>query len=638
MTEKDPYAEFVPPSQTASDAYEEFSPPTTPAPKPVEKPPPRSYYEQAQNVARLASNALTFGQWDRARAGLAAATSDKTYAEALKEEVGKSKQAGEELGPFMRGTAEVLGGLPTGIGVAGASARAFGTASRPLLQRMGIGAAEGGVLGGLQGAGHTYTGKPEDYIINAGMGSALGLGIGTGAPVAGRAVSGGYEALANRGYFGGPPRPLIRAAEADAPGLANIAGTPGAMLPDAGPSMLGVAQGAVTGTGGPGKTALTTELTTRNVGSPGRITGELNQIFGPAPVPSYVESGVRDRMRQLGQAYDQVLSNARAVDTRPLAQDLEALAINSRGEAQAAMTRVRNMLDVTGNPGVLDPNPQVLQQTRTAVRGMIDSTEDSNTRRLLTQAYGRLTNELHAKVPGIRDIDSAYLELGTQERAIQSTGPGARIFETGRTGVTRPEELRDIMTEAARPKGTMTGPSAEPLRLQQAARAELERLVGTNKNDLATLNRVLAQPQDWNSQKLAIVFGQDKADAIRNVLERESRFANTYQKVVEGSKTAQTLAAQQALDATARRIPSGDTVFGFVKSLGTGTYNRLRAGAAESERDRIAHILAMRDPAQIQGIIDQLATAQSARNRRSNALDLWTQGAFLGGGTALTGR
>ena len=101
------------------------------------------------NVARGAANAVTLGQWDRARALLRGGA----YGPALAEEVAKSKKAAKET-PFLRGTGEALGGMVPGMGLSAATSRALGTAARPLMQRMGIGAAEGAGLGAAQGAGN----------------------------------------------------------------------------------------------------------------------------------------------------------------------------------------------------------------------------------------------------------------------------------------------------------------------------------------------------------------------------------------------------------------------------------------------------------------------------------------------------
>ena len=140
---------------------------------------------------------------------------------------------------------------------------------------------------------------------------------------------------------------------------------------------------------------------------------------------------MRERMGGLSPAYEQALNNATAVDTAPVALWLEGQIGNSRGPAQSALAQVRQMLDITGNPGTLDPHPRVLQQARTAVRGMLETEENPATAAALQNTEWRLTRELQDKVPGIRELDSQYAELGSQERAIQPSQPRRQSVEAG---------------------------------------------------------------------------------------------------------------------------------------------------------------------------------------------------------------
>ena len=591
-----------------------------------------SYGQQAGNVARIASNALTFGQWDRARAGLQALTSDKTYADALKEEVAKSKRAGEEAGPFLRGTGEALGGMVPGIGATAATSRALGTAARPVLQRMGIGAAEGGVLGAAQGAGNVYTGQPEDYLKAGGMGATLGVGIGAAAPAAGALGAGAYRGLANRGMFGAPSGQIAQAAQADAPGLQRIATTPGAMLPDAGPSMLGVAQGAVTGTGGPGRTALVDALRARDVATGQRITGEVNRTFGPAPVPSQIQTGIEAAQAALSPQYQAAIARAKAVDTSALAKDLETQIVDTRGPAQAALRQVRTMLDVPGNPGNLDPHPGAMLSTRHAIDGMIASNPDPNVVRVLTNARQRLNTQLHQSIPDIVPVDARYAELAAQSGALTR---GGQVFDTGKTAV-RPSELQAEIAGMAGPAHpSAIGPSQQPLRQREGVRAELDRIVGTNKNDLLKLENLLGQPQDWNAQKLGVVFGPQRAQRLFDVLERERGFRQTYQDVVQGSQTAQRTAAKEALEAGRGKIPLETGITGLtLRGIQEGVRG-MRESAAQTNRDRIAQIMATRDPAELRAIIDRLLVTQPNRERRSAIINALTRGAVTGAGTAI---
>jgi hypothetical protein len=575
----------------------------------------------------------TFGLANRAAAGLSALTGGKGYDEALAEQVKRDEAAKARLGPLKTGVAEVVGGaLPAlASGGAGLSAAPL-AAGRGLLAKTGLYGAEGAAYGAAQGAGHTYSGEPSDYARNAGMGALFGSGAGVAAPVAGALASGAYRAGA--GMWGEIPDVLARGATADLAGLRNLANIPGAMLPDAGPSMRGAAQGVVVGPGGMGQTALINALTDRNAGSVPRITGELNRQIGPAGVPSEGQAAIADRMRAMSPEYQQVLLNSRAVDTQPIADWAEGAVNMERGPAQKAMREVRRMLDIADAPGVLDPHPEVLQKTRTAIRAMQDEATNADEKRMLGEAYAHVTQELHNKVPGIAALDNRYTELARQHDALGPRSLGSRIFDTARETVVRPAEFDAAMAQAAQPKGVNLGPSLEPLRLRDAARAELDRIVGTGADDLRKLENALATPADYNSQKLKSMFGEDKGQAISDLLTRERKFRDTYQQVVHGSKTAQTTASKEGFEAGQGKIPVGAGATGLLLRGAQEGLNMMRSGAAQSTRDRISQLMAERDPAAIQATANRWLDIGQARDKRAEMVRQLIRQGIIGGGVA----
>lgn len=135
--------------------------------------------QTADDALRAASNALTFGGRDRLEGYLNSLVSGKTYNEATNEQVKLSEEA-RKRSPYASVAGDVGGALVIpGAGGARLAARmGSGWGARAL----GFGA-EGAGIGALQGAGNTYTGKPLDYITNAGVGGVMGgvLGAGTGA-------------------------------------------------------------------------------------------------------------------------------------------------------------------------------------------------------------------------------------------------------------------------------------------------------------------------------------------------------------------------------------------------------------------------------------------------------------------------
>jgi len=571
------------------------------------------------NLAAMAANSATFGMANRASALGAAARGKESYSEALARLHAKDEEMRAKH-PWTSTGSELAGGAANAASLIRAGILRAAPAGATLARQAFTGGAQGLGLGALQGAGTTYSGIPADYFHNAGMGGILGAGVGAVAPAIGAVGGQAYRAAADRGMFGGIPKALADAGQADAAGLRNLPNIPGAMLPDAGPSMTGVAQGARSGAAtGPGKTALTENLTNRNTAQGQRITGDIDRTFGPAGVPEDIAGGVRERMGGLGPQYEAALNNARAIDNTGLARELETRIINSRGPDQAALRQVRAMLDIPTNPGNLDPHPRALQAAREAVRGMMQAEENPSVRGQLEHVYRRMTQELQAKVPGIRQIDSQYAELGAQERAAQTGSQGSRIFQTDRENVVRPTEAQRIMTETAQPKGSNVGPSAEPFRFREATRNELDRIVGTNRHDLAALERILGQPQDWNSEKLATVFGADRAAALRAVLERERTFANTFQDVVKGPQTADRLLAAKALDAGEGKIPLDTTLTGALSRGVQAAGQALRSGASASNRDRIAALMATQDPVELQRLVQQILATNPGRDTTQRA-------------------
>lgn len=648
----DPFAKFRV-EEPVEDPYARFRDTSgMPGADPGEQRDDRPWKEKAADVAdwhqkalRLAGNSFTYGLGDRARAigqtlwGTTPA-GGPGYSEALKEQNAITQKIRDE-NPQRAIAADIGGAVAGGFGLARAGVTTAGRfATAPWYARAGAAGAEGAALGAAQGAGNTYTGNPMDYAENAGKGAMVGGLLGLPGPAVGQLAGSAARGVQNMwGDRRGIPAALAAAAHTDAAGVATLQNRGArAMLPDAGPAMQGVAQGAALPGPGPstGRSALIENLTERNRTVPQTITGEVNRTFGRAPTPEYVEQGVRGTMQEMQPAYDAVLNQARAIDNRSLANWVDTQVINTRGPAQAAMREVRGMLDIPTNPGVLDPHPRAMQAARTAVRGMRDNPAiDPAVRAQLDIVYERMTRELQRKVPGIRELDSQYAELGTQERGVGTASPGSRIFGTSRENVMRPEILRDTMYEAAEPKGVNIGPSAEPLRLRQAARAEMERIVGTKKNDLLALENTLGTPQDWNAQKLATMFGQERADRLMSVLQNERAFRNTHEKVVENSQTAARLASKEALDATSGKIPKGLTAADLVLQPLQWAKDKLTQGSAASTRDRIAQIMATNNPQQLQALIPQLLAAEPNKSRRAEIVNALAQSGWTSGGSGL---
>lgn len=314
---------------------------------------------------------------------------------------------------------------------------------------------------------------------------------------------------------------------------------PQSMVADLGPNFQGQT-GALANLPGESNEIIRTALNDRNAGANARLADALNNL-GPRVVPSEIQQGIEEGQALVGQQYAPVMENARAVNTEPLANALDASRANLRGPAQQAVNRVRGYLDIPG-ADVLDPNPGALFQTRQAIDGLLADETNPQVIRQLTMARQQVDQTLAQAAPGIKDVDAQFSELARQGEALDE---GQRVLDSGRTSP-RPEDLAQRVQEGALPQGTQIGPSAVPLRLSQGARADIDRIVGNNSNDIAAMNRLIKGEGDWNRAKLATLFGQDRADQLLNVLSNERAYADTRNFATGNSLSANRLQYQKA--------------------------------------------------------------------------------------------
>lgn len=432
------------------------------------------------------------------------------------------------------------------------------------------------------------------------------------------------------------PKAVTRALKNDgltpeqvAPKLAELG--PDGVLADLGPNLRGQA-GAVATTPGPGQRTVVDTLRARQQAAPDRLRTELDTTLGAAPVPSAVDAGLKEGQKALSPEYTAALAQAKPVDTTALAAKLDETITTLRGEAQTALTKVRGMLNKAGEAPAADPasiiaaeadpakrralvqrhlagealtpttpletDPSVLLATRRAIGGMLDTTKDTNVQRVLTEAKQAVDGMLEASVPGIKDIDAKH---GSLAQARTNLETGQTVLDSGRTAP-RPSELQGQMDKANQPIGNEMGPTVQAQALSQGARAEIDRIVGTNLNDRAALNGLVKGQGDWNYDRLSTLFGKEKTDRIYKVLENERAMAETENLALSNSKTGAITAAQKDLAPEAKgpgilrsglNIKAGDAL----SALYDKTIGRRLADARQSSRgDDVANAIMSNGP------------------------------------------
>ncbi|MBY5533047.1 hypothetical protein HFO58_07670 [Rhizobium leguminosarum] len=524
---------------------------------------------------------------ERAAAATVAAFTDETYDQVM-DRMNEATRAEKEANPIVDKGAQITGAVAGTIPAIMAAPAAFGAGGGSLLLRSGISGMTGATIGGAD-AGVRSGGDPEKIKEGIYWGGLFGLG----GPVAGKVVGAGARSLADAlrtrtaarmagmdpqafGYF----RRAVTDDGLDAVTFPQRLREMGveAIPADLGPNLQKQA-GALAATPGAAQTTIRTTLADRTAGANARIGQTIDETAGRNVVPSEIQADIAANQNAHSPLYRETFREATPYNTEPIASAIEADISRLRGPAQARLRQVRDMLNIADS-NVLSTDPGVMFQTRQAIDGLLKTEVDPKVISALVEARQMLDDGLTRAVPRIKEIDAGYSELARQDEAVTR---GQQVLDSGRTAP-RPSELAAEVERGAQPQGMQIGPSAVPLRLSQGARAEIDRIVGTNSNDIVAMNRLIKGEGDWNRARLATLFGPEKAERLFKVLENESIYADTANTVTRNSETAARLAAQNELG-------GGSGNFGVKEAFKAGGFLGAARSAAIDKVDGIVKAL-----------------------------------------------
>lgn len=587
---------------------------------------------------RALENGLFMGLGDRIRAGMGAAIGAGTYGGNLADEQKQSDQFRSDH-PITAPVLEGVGGAAAPLGAIGAAAKATSLGGKFLL-----GAGAGGAIGGVQGAlsSRDYTDIPQT-AKGAATGAIIGGGIGGSIPIAGRAIGSGYQAIANaimgkpKGISRDASRHLIDAITADTPSAVQARTAqlgPDATLADAGPALLGKAQGASLNSD-EGRSVLQTALANRNTGTNARIMSDVNRALGPAEDPQTVTNAITAHRSAVDNAaYPAALDNGPGVQTAPILQQLQDMIPRSVGSEKKALTNLQDMMMKTETRPVLDSagypqydnlgrpkyqkvkvsqnDPSVLHKVKQELDNVIEYDAPglgvpagalTRQQGALKNMRGQVNDALEQQVPG-------YLEANRQSAALARRGQavdlGTKYLGAGKTTAS-PERFSTEFNQLQ---------PGEQIAFAKGSRGNIERVLGTKANDLQALRSELQGEGGWNTAKIAAVHGQDAADQLVGTVDRNLKFRDTYNKVVENSQTAQRQAAANAM----KPVPPGEVplinpnmsatgfaLAGAKKVLNAG-YNAVRPDVTRSFGE-LAKVLSAQGPQRdkhLQDIVDAI--------------------------------
>lgn len=152
------------------------------------------------------------------------------------------------------------------------------------------------------------------------------------------------------------------------------------------------------------------------------------------------------------------------------------------------------------------------------------------------------------------------------------------------------------MEQGVLPKGTMVGPSGESFALSQGGRNELDRLIGTGTQNRTNLASAVRGDGSWNRQKLAQLYGEEKADRLIKLFDNEARMAETERMATGSSITASAAASQKALEPASSANPMIGGPFvvdpgNVAKRIAQTIFGNTAENAATKRNQEIAQLL-----------------------------------------------
>lgn len=474
------------------------------------------------------------------------------------------------LNPSLANRGNLMGSAVLGKSLGALTPRA----STPL-GMAGLGALEGAGYGAVYGFGGAE--GNERYLAalrDAGVGALTGGAVGLGAGALTQPVS--QES-----------RIVARALEGDRIDPATVgqrvsALGPAGMVADIGPNLQNQTA-AIATLPGQGSVDIVDALIARRAGANERIRSDLDAALGPAPRLSQVEQSINDARQQVNKQYEPVfrekaLSADFVTDVTPILDAIDNRLTNTVGDTRATLGKVRNLLtDVNGNP---IQDPQMVLAVRQELDGLIGTEQNRTIKGALSEIRRALDGELAASVPGLKDVDAQFAEIAKQGDALET---GRTILDSGKNAV----DPADLVEQSAQ---NSTG---QNLRLSEGARIEINRIVGTNANDRVALQRILRGEGSWNFEKLRTVFGDDKARALLNIVDREATMAATENLATAGSRTQVLKAAQDDIvGQTTRSGPIQDIGNFQWGSAASKVADALLGGVSNSRREAVRNAVA----------------------------------------------
>lgn len=306
---------------------------------------------------------------------------------------------------------------------------------------------------------------------------------------------------------------------------------PQGMLLDTGPNVRQEAQ-QIQAAGGAGRGIIDPALRGRDVGRNQRLTSDVTQAVGPEVQRTDVLAALADRKAALGPEYEAAhAGQTKPAELQPIADAIDSeLAVVKSPEVTAALERIKKSLHLRGTDQ-LDPSSEGLHEARQAIDNELYDSQGrprdvgSKTAATLNR-YRKMIDDTLANVGPIKGVDVKRSQIGKEEQAFTT---GQQVYDNPRGSPSAVEFKRtwDTMSPGEQSRGL------------EGVNQETWRQLNISGNDLVKLQGLLKGEGKANFEKLATVIGDQKASQLMDAVGREKTFQESSNKIVQGSKTAE---------------------------------------------------------------------------------------------------
>jgi hypothetical protein len=303
-----------------------------------------------------------------------------------------------------------------------------------------------------------------------------------------------------------------------------------AMLLDASPSTVGLAQGVALSPGS-AKDALVEALLKRDKGRSARLLADKDKTLGPARDPEAFKKLIgKEAGADASPHYKAAKQNPPDLRGDVDLENMLAQELTDPAKGMSLGQRARNLKHFNDIEDALKADtPQETVKRLHSIRRDLDLAIYDNMnlpaqeRAVAKNVRDVIDKVLKERVPGFKEGDKIYSD---GQKAIEGVDYGYNSLDGGK-GAAFPETFNEELKRLPREF------------VAEGQNARIANAMGTQANDLAAIRKMIGGDFDFNRAKLGSTFGDSKVQNLVNSVDREGAFAQNFADVARNSQAAQ---------------------------------------------------------------------------------------------------